>query len=935
MKKIALLLGMLLGALNISAQEIDLKEPLPVNSRIKKGMLDNGMTYYISNTQSVKDVASYYIIQNVGSTLENDDQQGLAHFLEHMAFNGTKNFEGKEVLNSLQKHGAVWGRDINAYTGFDETVYNMNNIPTNIEGLVDTCLLILHDWSDELLLTDSEIDAERGVIKEEWRTGQSGGMRVLKQALPTMFNNSKYARRLPIGLMEIVENFDYKALRDFYRNWYRTDLQAIAVVGDIDVEDIEQKIIKLFSSIEAIESPMERFLVHIPDNKDLLYNLAMDKEVTTASISFSINHPVTLDKSNVAYLKESLITSVCTSLISARLREISQKPEASFLRAYVGFGKLVRTKNALTVGISPKPKMQTEAFEEVMSEVVRAVNFGFTQTEIDRSIAKILNSYENTIKKIDQIPHSIIIREIQQNYLENEAMTDVVQEFELAKMLLKNTKPYEFHDRIRELYTAENRILTVTGVEGNPNLTKSKAEELIQKIEGDRSLSAYSEDFAGKTLMSGVSLEKGQIIDIQEHSELGARTFELSNGIKVHYKFVDKDKNDVKLNAFSYGGYSLLPDSILPSAYLVRALTHMSGLGGYNATDLNKMLSGKTASANFGISDLSESIFASSTTKDVETMLQLVHLRFQKPRFDKDSYQVLLSNLKNSLLQRKEDVNSKMADSTTVTLYGPDNTRKPLFSEAFIDKISYDNIKYIYTDRFNDASDFEFFVVGDIDENTLKPLLEQYVASIPTSKTKEMWVDNSVPWLENVIDKDIYLKMEDPKGSVRISFKNAMEYNLLNNKIADVLGSMLELRFLETLREEEGGTYGVYSGCNLSKRPKPMAQLTVSFDCNPEKVEELIAIVYEEIDNIKNGLINKEELDKTIANGLKELKEFRDKNSYDMSLLTTFFREGYNINEAKNTEDILNAIDENAIQKFMMELMNDAMKLEIVFKPKE
>jgi zinc protease len=935
MKKIAISLSFILCAINVWAQEVDLNEPLPLNPRIKKGVLKNGMTYYISNSKVIKNVASYYIIQNVGSTLENDDQQGLAHFLEHMAFNGTKNFEGKGILNTLQKYGAVFGKDINAYTGFDETVYNMNNIPTDIDGLVDTCLLILHDWSNFLLLTEEEIDAERGVIKEEWRATQSGGMRVLKKSLPTLFNNSIYSKRLPIGLMEIVENFDYKALRDFYRDWYRTDLQAIAVVGDIDVEEVEQKIIDLFSNIESVENPKDRFFVNIPDNKELLYNLAMDKEVTTARISFSINHPRVLDKSSVGYLKESLITGVCTSLISARLRELSQKPEASFLAAYVGYGKQVRTKYALTVGISPKPKMQSEAFEEVMRELIRAVKFGFTQSEVDRSIAKILNSYENSIKKIERIPHASIIRDVQQNFLENEAMSDVVGEFELAKRLLNNTDLNEFHKRIGELYTEQNRILTITGVEGNPNLSKSKAVELIRKIENDTGLVGYSEDFSGKSLMSGLILEKGEILRAEEHSELNATTFFLSNGVKVHYKFVNKDKNDVKLKALSYGGYSLLHDSILPSAYMVRSLTRMSGLGNFNASDLRKMLAGKTVSANFGISDLSESILASSTSKDVESMLQLVHLRFQKPRFDQDSYEVLISNLKNSLIGRKENINSRMADSTTVTLYGANNAKKPLFSEAFIEKISYDNIKYIYEDRFKDASDFEFFIVGDVDENILKPWLEKYIASIPTSKTKENWVDNSVPWLKNIIDKDIYLEMENPKGSVRISFKNNMDYSLLNDRIASVLGDMLQLRFLETLREEEGGTYGAYVGCNMSKRPKGQAQLSVSFDCNPEKVEDLIEIVYLEIDKMKKGIINTDDLDKTLINGLKELKEVQDKNNYDMSLLTTYFREGYNINDPKNSEDIFNAIDKNAIQNFVVKLMDNAMKFEIVFKPKE
>ncbi len=935
MKKIAISLVFMLCALIGAAQEVDLNQSLPINQHIKKGVLKNGMTYYLSHSDAVKDVASYYIIQNVGSILENEDQQGLAHFLEHMAFNGTKNFKGKGILDTLQKHGAVFGKDINAYTGFDETIYNMNNIPTTVDGLVDSCLLMLHDWSNFLLLTDEEIDSERGVIKEEWRTSQSGGMRVLVQALPTMFNNSKYAERLPIGRMDIVENFDYKALRDFYHDWYRTDLQAIAVVGDINVEEIEQKIIKLFSTIPAVKNPKERFLVDIPDNDEMGYNLALDKEVTTARISFGINHPSSIEKNTVGYLKESLITGVCTSLISARLRELAQKPEASFLGAYISYGNLARTKNSLTVGISPKPNMQSEAFQEVMREIIRAIKFGFTQAEIDRSKAKILNSYENIIKKIDKITHASIIRDVKQNYLHNEEMSDVVGEFELAKSLLDNVALKEFHTRIRQLYTKKNRSLTVTGVEGNNNLTKTKALELIQTIENDATLTAYSEDFSGKTLLSGLSIGEGRILKEEQHSELNATTFSLSNGIKVHYKFVNKDKNDVKLNALSYGGYSLLNDSILPSAYLVRGLTQMSGLGEFSASDLPKMLAGKTASANFNIADLSEGIFGSSTTKDVETMLQLVHLRFAKPRFDESSYDVLISNLKNSLLRRKENINSKMGDSTIVTLYGPDNPKKPLFSEAFIEKISYKNIKYIYEDRFKSASDFEFFIVGDITEEVLNPLLEKYIASISTLDQAENWRDNSVPWLKNEIDKDIYLKMEDPKSSVRISFKNEMEYSLKNNKIASVLGDMLQLRFLETLREEEGGTYGAYVGCSLSKRPREQTQLSVSFDCNPEKVEELIAIVYQEIDKIKNGIIDKEDFDNTITNGLKELKEARDKNSYDMALLTTFFREGYNINDSKNSEDIWNEMKSEDIQNYVIKLMDHAMKYEIVFKPKK
>ena len=409
------------------AQEVDLEAPLPVNQKIKKGVLENGMTYYIYSTDVTKNVASYYIIQNVGSVLENDNQQGLAHFLEHMAFNGTKNFAGKGILNTLQKHGAVFGKDINAYTSFDETVYNLDNIPTK-DGLVDTALLVLNDWSNYLLLTEEEIDAERGVIKEEWRTRQNGQMRVLQQTLPVMFGNSKYANRLPIGLMDIVENFEYKALRDFYHDWYRTDLQAIAVVGDIDVDEIEQKIIKQFSSIPAVENPKERFLVEIPDHKEMLYTMGMDEEITTSNIAFSINHPRSLADQTVKDLKESLINNLMVSMLSSRISEVTENPEAPFMAARFNFGNFVRTKKQLSLTVYPKPNQQQEAFKEALTELNRAVKFGFTEAEMNRKIAEIKNSYETQISKINDFSHKRIISAIQQNYLENKTMTDIVEE---------------------------------------------------------------------------------------------------------------------------------------------------------------------------------------------------------------------------------------------------------------------------------------------------------------------------------------------------------------------------------------------------------------------------------------------------------------------------------------------------------------------------
>lgn len=916
----------------VNAQEINLNDPLPVDKTFRKGVLPNGMTYYIKNTDVTKNVASYYIIQNVGSILENDNQQGLAHFLEHMAFNGTKNFAGKGILNTMEKHGLIFGRDINAYTSFDETVYNVNNIPTTPE-LIDTGLLILHDWSNYLSLTDAEIDAERGVIKEEWRTRQSGGMRVLMQNIGTMFNNTAYAKRIPIGSMDVVDHFEYKALRDFYHDWYRTDLQAIAIVGDIDVNEIEKKIIKQFSNIPAVKNPRKRFVVDIPENEELIYSLAKDKEVTTAQISFAVRHPKSLNNETVADLKASLLNRVVTSMLSTRLSEISQKPDAPFLGAGIGYSGLSRTANSFSVGISPKPGQQHIAFKVVMDEINRAVKFGFTPEEIKRTISRFTSLFENQVSKKDDISHGRLIQNIQQNYLENSTIKDIDKEFELTKTIFNSLTTKEIHLAIINLYSKKNRSITVTGVESEKNLTKEDALAIINASENDNTLIAYSDGFGEKTLISGLEIKDGKIIKEDVNNTIESTTFTLNNGVVVHYKFVDKNKNDVQLSAISYGGLSLIKDEDLPTATLLGNVIQLSGLGDYSATDLPKVLAGKTASTTIGLSNLTESVSGSSTTKDVETLLQMVHLRFVKPRFDENGYKVLMNNLDNFILRRSEMIGQKISDSITVTLYGHNNPKARLFDASFVKDLSFEKIKSIYSERFNNAADFEFFIVGDVKADALKPLLVKYIASIPTNNNKEEWKDNSISWVSKKIDKDIFLKMEEPKSTVQISYKNEYTYNLKNALIADALGDILQLRYTETLREQEGGTYGASARANVSNRPTQEATITVSFDCNPDKVETLVAIVHQEIQKISNGIINQDDVDKAITNYLKDRKQQKDYNRYEMSLLNNYFREGYNMDDPKNFENLVNSITAKDIQEFTQKLLKNAQQYEIVIKP--
>jgi zinc protease len=934
MKKILLLSLCISLTYNAVAQTINLEIPLPEEKNITKGVLENGLTYYLHNTSVTKDVASYYIIQNVGSVLEKDNQQGLAHFLEHMALNGTKDFPGKGILNKMQEHGLVFGKDINAYTSFDETVYNINNIPTTPE-LIDTGLSILQNWSNYLSLTEEEIDSERGVIKEEWRTRQNGGMRVLQQTIGTMFNNSIYSERLPIGKMDIVEGFEYKALRDFYHDWYRTDLQAIAVIGDINIDEIEAKIISLFSSIPAVKNPVPRSQVRIPDNDELIYDMGMDKEVTASNISFSIRHNKSLENETVADLKESLLNGMVTSIISKRLNEINQKPDSPLLFASVRYSSLSRLNNEFSAYIVPKPNMQHKGFELVMSEINRAVKFGFTKAEIGRVVSEYTSSYENQIAGLGNRSHGQIVREIQTNYLENAHITDLTKEFKIAKVLFSQLTQKELLTQIQKLYIKNNRSVVVTGVKGNKNLTKEAAVTIINTVENDTTLQGYAEETNTKPLMSGVDLVTGSIVSEKEDKEIGSTIFTLSNGINVHYKFVDKNKNDVKLSAVSYGGQSLLEVEDLPSTVLLGNVIQTSGLGEFSAIDLPKILAGKKASSRIRVGNISESVSGSSSTKDTETMMQLVNLRFTKPRFDENSYNVLMQQVDAFLIRKSEQIQSKMQDSLTTILYGKNHPTKRLFDKNYMSEMSFDKMKGIYNSRFGNAGDFTFFIVGDVTKETIKPLLERYIASIPTTDEKESWKDNSVDWITNKIDKDVYLEMKDPKTNVRVVVKNDMKYSLKNSILMRAIGDVLQLRYTESLREEEGGTYGASARGSISRRPSQEATISVSFDCNPELAEKLIDIVHKEIEAIGNGDIQQVDLDKTLINYLKEREENKNYNRFQMSLLKNSVMEGYNMNDPKNYEEIIKSIKIEDLKKIAKTLLKDSKSYEIVFKPKK
>ncbi|MNK56852.1 Peptidase M16 inactive domain protein [compost metagenome] len=932
-KKIAVLL-LFIGSFTFAqAQNFKSSDPIAVNQKIKKGVLPNGMTYYIYPTDVNKNTASYYIIQNVGSILENDQQKGLAHFLEHMAFNGTKHFEGKGILNTLQKQGAVFGRNINAYTSTDETVYNLDNIPSKDGGVVDTCLLVLHDWSNFLSLTNEEIDAERGVITEEWRTRQNARARIYNQLAPYYYNNSLYADRMPIGDMEIVKNFKYQVLKDFYKDWYRPDLQAIAIVGDINADEIEAKIKKLFADIPTPQNPKKRFEIAIPERVEPTFKLALDKEISASNISYMIRHTAEKPTETYADLEKSTQRGIAFSILNNRLAEMAQKQECPFKSASIGYQNYTRLNDIWILSVAPKPEKQAEAFAMVMNEWVRAYKFGFSKGEIERAVAENISGYENYLEKLNEISHKDVIGMVKDDYLDHEVIADPKAEFEMIKSILKNVGTKILQEQISKLYTAQNRVVTVTGVENENNLTQEKAFDIIQKAENDASLQPYVDTFEGKTLLGNLKINLGKIVSEKKETAIDATTFVLSNGVKVHYKFADKNKKQVDLKAESFGGSSLYEPQDLPSVGRATELALMSGVGELSNVDLTKVLKGKIAGSSVDVGSLKETVTAWANAKDIETMMQLVHLRFVQPRFDNQMYALMKQRLENSLKNRANDINAKMGDSLMDVVYGKNNPRIQPLNQKYIDGLSFDKMKAFYQDRFADVSNFEFYIVGDVTPEVLKPLLEKYIASINGIKRKEKFKTDIPKWTSNKIDRDVFIKMETPKSSVRIAFLKDVAFSQRNRILVSYLSDVLTLRYTESLREKEGGTYGAQVKGSMDKLPISKANLQINFDCDADKVEHLLPIVYQEIDKIKKGEIAAEDIEKTRTNYLKSREDSKNFNSYSMNLIYNYFENAYDMNDPKNYVDIVKSITAKDIQEFANSFLDKADSMEVVFKP--
>ncbi len=918
-------------------QRIPFERPKPrlklrSDTTIIKGVLPNGLTYYLHSTDVTEKTASYYLIQNVGSIVENEEQQGLAHFLEHMAFNGTKNFPGKNFLNKMEKSGLVFGRDINAHTNFDETIYYINNVPTTTE-LTQDGLQILYDWCNGMLLSDEEIDAERGVILEEWRSTRSSATRLVDQTKNVLYNQSKYAQRLPLGQMDVVKNFEPEALREFYNQWYRTDLQAIAIIGDIDVEVMEEKVIAMFSDIPAADDPMERPLIALEDREELAYVLATDEEMAVPEISLTIKHgmPSSSNDFFVAF-QEQIYIEIALMILNERLNDKAKNPDASFLFSQAGYGFFTRKHNALSLRTVPKDNRQEEAFTILMRELNKAIKMGFTQAEIDRARTKLKTRYQNRLDSNKNRPHAALLYIITNNYLLQQPMLSLRVESKIAEITASKATSKYLMQTLRGLFTKDNRTVIVSGIEGENNLTKEQVENIILKAQEESEYEVGKEEIIATSLMDGIELIPGAIINKTSNEKLNYNTFTLSNGINVHYKFFDEQKNRLQFQAISEGGTSLVNDEDFANCKVLESLSKISGIGNFTATDVAKILTGKSAVTSLGFSDTREYISGSSTTLDIEYMLQLVHLHFTKPRFTKESFDLLIQNFKMAEANYAINQEVQMRDTMTTLIYGNNHPVKRGLSAQLIEDLDLEVAKRIYSERFSNPADFELFLVGDIEEEVLMPLLELYIGSLPTTDEKEEWNIKSQDWITDNIEEDLSVPMISGKGAVSMTFEKDIELETKERMVVNAIGKILTLRLTESLRENEGGSYSTKAYTQYMSKPLPMVRSHINFECNPELMDNLVKLVYNEVENLKIGNIKSEDLEKVVSQVVKKDHENRNNANYHLNLMKRYVFEDFHQTQTAFVE-MMNSITSKDIQEMAKLLFNPDRKAQFIFRP--
>ncbi|MDO4159219.1 MAG: insulinase family protein [Prevotellaceae bacterium] len=912
---------------------------IPVDTAVRTGKLSNGLTYYIRQNGYPEHRVNFYIAQRVGSIQENDDQRGLAHFLEHMAFNGSDHFEGNNLIEYLRSIGVEFGSDLNAYTSVAETVYRICNVPSARVESLDSCLLILKDWSNGLTLAADEIDKERGVIHEEWRLRTQPMMRVLERNLEKLYPNSKYGLRMPIGKMEIIDNFEPEALRKYYQKWYRPDNQAIIVVGDVDVDRTEAKIKELFSGIKLQENAAQVVDEPVPDNNEAIIIVDKDKEQRADLCMLMFKHDAYPDdqKDNIGYLFYNYAKEMASQMLNSRLSEVAQNPDCPFAYANAYDGEFIyaKTKDAFDIDIVPKPGKTEEALAAAMREAVRAVRFGFTETEYSRARSEYLSQLEKEFTNKNKRENSLYGPLYSRNYIDNEPIPSIDYEYQTMTQVTQMIPVQVVNECLKELISQTDTNLVILSVhtekEGAVYPTRESLKAAIDGVHGEQ-LTAWVDNVKNEPLITDLPA-KGKITGEKENKALGYKELSLSNGAKVILKKTDFKDDEVVMQAQSKGGSSLYGEADYANLKLFNYAIASSGLGEFSNTDLEKAMAGKQASVDFSITSQREFVTGESTPKDLETMFQLTYLKFTNISKDEKSYASLMNLLATSLKNKSLSPDMAFSDSVVVTQYAH-NPRFASLDIKDVEAADYDRILQIAKERTADASDFTFYFVGNFDEDSIRPLIEQYIASLPAKGTKEQW-KNVMTYSQGDVVNKFYRKMETPSARSRMMwYNNTIPYSLENAVMADAAGQVLDMIYLKKIREEASAAYSASAaGSAQAGGAVPFTYLIGVCPMNPDKSDLAVKIMEDEAKNLGNT-VDADMLAKVKELMLKRADEDAKTNSYWIDILSDYDELG--IDKYTSYKDIVNGLTPEKVAKFVKDVFfTGANSVKVIMLPEE
>ena len=909
----------------------DLTSNLPSDPNVTVGTLSNGIHYYIRVNRKPEQRAELRLVVNVGSVLEDDDQRGLAHFCEHMAFNGTKHFRKNELVNYMESVGMRLGPDLNAYTSFDETVY-MLKIPTDTPSIVEKAFQILGDWAHNVTYDDDEIDKERGVVIEEWRLGRGAEARMRDKQFPVLFKDSRYAERLTIGDKKTLETCSHETLRRFYRDWYRPELMAVVAVGDFDTPEIERLIQENFSIIPSTTDGRKRVFYPVPDHSEPLFAVASDSEATMSRVSVYYKHDVkhTL---TVGDYRRSIVQGLYSGMLNNRLSELTRQADPPFLYGYAGNGRFVRTKDVYFLGAGVKENGIERGLGALLTEAERAHRYGFTPTELERQKKETLRYLENAYNERDKTESADYTEECIQNYLDGDPIAGIAAELALTRQLLPAISLDDVKKLTAEQITDKNRVVLVNLPEKR-DVQVPTIDQLTNVFNavGKENVEPYIDKLADQSLLP-VAPKAGTIVQQTQDKKTGTTEWRLSNGARVIVKPTDFKNDEVLFTAFSPGGSSAVPDSEFIPASTATGIIEESGVGSFDATALQKLLAGKIVSVNPYLGELTEGLSGQATPQDLGTMFQLIYLYCTEPRIDSGAYQAFRQRMQSFLENRTARPEAAFQDTVAVTMSQYHPRRMP-WTKSSLDRMDLKSSFDIYRDRFADASGFTFIFVGNIDTAVLKPLVEQYLASLPSLNRHESWRDIGVVPPTGVIEKKV-IKGIEPKSQVSIVFDGPFEWSAVNRHIIQSLATALRIKLRENLREEKGGTYGVSVAPSPAHYPRQQYLLTIAFGCAPERVNELVKATFDQIDSLKRFGIGESYLQKVKESQRREREVNLKRNEFWLRGIAQLLENNEPPSQLLENGKLIDQLSLNDIQNAAKQYLDMNNYVKVILVPKE